>query len=318
MLTETVEGICREAARLLQVRVGGNYQTTALHDYAQREAESIWLSKNWRETLRTVTLTVKSGNDWLVLPRQYASIVDTYLPTGVTDTWLPLYSDADTASRKLQSILNAGTEQHWATGKHGASSAVFAGEQCVKQQPDTAEKLEIASSNAADKGMELLVIGEDANGNPQREVVETNGTDGTTKVATSGVYGRIDRISTGATKDRLGNLVVTGKDSLDEYAVIDPCNATSFYARYQLAAEATADTDLHTVCKLRFQRIQDEIEGIPIPGTGMVMVYGICAMAMLEKRQNEYAQDYMQLRARAMAEARSERRNPPMMKMVRC
>jgi hypothetical protein len=317
MLTDTMESVSREAARLLQIRVGGNYQANQLHEYAQREAEDIWDCRNWRETLRAVELTAVTDRDWLVLPAQYQKIVDTYTASTVAE-WVPVYSSEDAASKRIQTILQAGGEPHWTTGRSGVQSAVFAGDQCVLIQPTAAEKLQVCSDNAADISMQILVIGEDSNGVIQREVVTTNGSDGTTKVDSSKTYLRIDKISTGSISTRVGSFTISGKTSATTYSIIAPADATTLYAKYQLGATATADTTVYAVCKLRFQRIQDEIELAPIPGTEMAMVYGICAKAMLEKRQNDYARDYMSLRETALGKVKAQHKDPSMLKMLRC
>jgi len=330
MQFRTIEQIVRDAAGDIQARVGGNYQTTNLRRYAQEEMEGIWDEYDARETLDVDTLTLAAGVNAIVLPRRYAKLVGQYgAPLSDSNIYWPLWWDQSAAIAKLQEIYRGGPSGLFGPVDGGAYNAAFMGYQPVIQQPDVAmeaagetaviEKLKLVSTASADVSLYVRITGEDADRNFIYDSIATNASNGTTAVETTNTYARITSISTGAvgTGGKTGRFVVTGSTSLAEYNTMEPWASATKYAAYQLAVAPTTSTTLYYVGKKNYVPFLDLIDAPPIPGVDAALKWGICARAMLEKRDADLAMFYGRMRQAAMAKVRTASKEPAKMRLRR-
>lgn len=316
----TAEEITREAARLIQARVGQQYQTTQLREWLQQEWETLWGEHDWRETLRVDSQVVKSGAQTLVLPSKYVKLAGTY-NNGENGYGWPTWAAQDYATKQLTDLWNGGTSNGWKQEAQGAFNATSMGDSAVLLQPATPEKLQIASTNSNDKSLYMRIHGETSGGEFTYDLIATDASDGTTAKTTGSTFARVTMISTGAVGagGKAGQFVVTGKDSGKEYARLDPWEAQSLYASYQLAGVPSVDTTIYYVAKLRWRPFLDAIEAPVIDDVSMALAYGVCSRAMLEKRNPELAVAFGSMREAEIAQAKRNASNkqPPRMVLRR-
>lgn len=304
--------ICNEAAREIQGKIGGSYQTALLFPLLNEEYEYTQNFHDWPGLLRADSAAVAEDDTEFVLPAKYKKLVQTYQPSDQQSPGLSIYDSLDTAEAALVSILRGGTSMYLPVPGNAFYSA-FKGEQCVKAQPSSAATCNVVSDSASDTSKKVLLQGEDTNGNYISEVVTANGT---TPVASTLSFLRFTNVSKETTTT--GNISVTNTAGTVTYCTIAPWARRAYYATYQMGAAATAAATIYFVAKLRFRPFLDNIEPPFMDGIAASLKFGTCARAMLEKRENAYAQDYFSMRDAELQRAISEITAPPDNLIVRC
>lgn len=312
-MSKAVAGsICNEAARDLQSKIGGSYQTALLFPLLNEEKEFIENFHDWPALLRADSAAVADDDTEFVLPSKYKKLIQTYQPQDQQSAGLSIYDSMDTAQAALVSILRGGTSMYLPVPGNAFYSA-FKGDQCVKVQPTAAAACKVVSDSASDTSKKVLIQGEDTNGNFISEVVTTNGL---TAVAGTLSFLRFTNISKETTTT--GNISVTNTAGTVTYCTIPPWARCAYYATYQMGATATAAATIYFVAKLRFRPFLDVIEAPFMDGIAAALKYGTCARAMVERKENAYAQDYFSMRDAELQRAISEVTAPPDNLIVRC
>ena len=319
MARHTAQSICNEAARLIQQKIGGGYQTTSLFPYLNEEYEYIWNYNDWPGLMRADVGNLTPNQTIFTLPPQYKKLIGTYFGSAQQTPGLYLFDSIETAETALYTLLR-GRATDFLPEPANALYTSFFGESPVLQQPttptDTVPQPSPVSvklvSSAADT-TKVLLIGDDGQGHEINEVVTLTGT---TPVSSSKTYTRLNSMSCDGTQT--GNISIKSADLSTTLGWIGIGDRTSYYAQYQMSVKATVATPVYFVGKLRFRPLRDNIQPPFMDGIAACLKYGTCARAMTEFRQNEFAMDFFALRDAELTRALSERNEPQDQRIVRC
>lgn len=321
MAKHTAQSICNEAARLIQLKIGGTFQTTQLFPFLNEEYEYIWNYNDWQGLLRTDVANLTVGQTLFTLSMQYKKLVATYFGNPQMTPGLYLFDSIETAENALYSILRNRSAE-WLPEPACALYTSFFGEAPLLQQPTTPTDatphptpvtVKVVSDSASDTAVKVLLVGDNGNG---YEVTETITLTGTTPVTSSKSYARISSASSDGTQ--VGNISIKSADAATTLGVIGAGDRTSYYAQYQMSVKATVATPVYFVGKLRFRPFRDNIQPPFMDGIAAALKFGTCARAMVQFRQNEYANDFYALRDAELTRALSERVEPQDQRIVRC
>lgn len=190
---------------------------TKIKSFATQRYASIYAGALWKDALTILTRNVAASEPIVILPAHIAHFVAAkFDATGL----IPID----------QSFLFASNPTLWedsGTPTHCSELAPSAS----KLMPAAAgELLSLRSSQAGDTGL-VSLFGEDANGDPQQEIVTLNGTN---KVATVNAYAILYTFSKGATQGTITLKDNVGINGTTTYSTLLPTETQRLHRRVRL------------------------------------------------------------------------------------
>lgn len=262
----TAKLIADHAAKILQAKVGSQYELKQVFPLLNRAYEYAWDYTDWNSLIVADSVTLAASQSEFVLPKQYKKLIYTF-------------ASGTGATAAKAALLKMGRTR-WQPDIEQLLAVTSLGDRAVAVQPSAADAPKVVSSHASDTGVSVHIEGM-LDGEFVSTTVTTNGT---TPVESSIQFDRIDSIGASIAQDtpRNGVISVKSNDLATTYATISEWELAPHYAAYQLDATTSAEQTVAFIAKKRFRPFRDYLSVPFMDGLAPALIDGTVFLASTE------------------------------------